>query len=325
MTLPPKHRARIKATADTEVGPLTAGIAAEAWARSVHGVGAGGVGGATPLTSNSGVGAGGLNKESEIRKRYHQSLMGEVQDLPTKSAIGERVLPIAYEEGLMSGVSQAGTINSLMAAALTTFMKETLGDWLGSVRADPPLSDPLTAPHVGYEEDAEGAGTGGTAGGVWTAGYKRKWRGECEGARRGKVKRNEMGLLPCEVQKLKAGNWGRGREGDVRLVWELERGTWRDLVPWAGERLVLSNEFEDEEERMVNGVNGVHKGLVNGARKSDSQMQLDGPAPLTNGDTTMTNHDRDDDVVAIDEMDWGWEGAAEPMALDDLLDGCLSV
>ena len=346
MQLPPRVRARIKATNDEPAGALTGGLASELHARRLPV--SSGVGGAvsTPLAAvppgSASSTSTGLNKDQEIKKRYHQSLMQESQDLPTKSAISDRVLPICYEHGLMNGIGQAGTVSSYLSAAMHAYLKEYLGEILAVTRINPPLSHASAGSGSGPSDTIDHSIESGSSGsilGICTAGYKKGVAREAAQARDGHVKRNEAGLLPIERQAQQTSNWGRGREGDARLAWELKAPRfWSSRVPWAGEKVGFQNEYELESDKMldlVSGGNGTiargrpNRTLLNGMprKSSGGQMQVDGVGapPMVNGDTTMTNHDRDEGAIAIDEADWGWQGVNDPMALDDLLDGCLDV
>lgn len=340
MQLPPRVRARIKAVNDEPSGPLIAGLASEAAARRppVQSSAVGGV--STPLTAtippaSASSSSTGLNKDQEIRKRYTQPLMQESQDLPGKSAILDRLLPMCYEERLSEGVSNPGQVASLVSAAVNNFVKESLGALLSVARTNPPISDPV----AGFGQEADDhSGAGVSAPGIFTAGYKKRVRRETISAARGEIKRTETGLLPVEVQAQKRANWGRGREGDFKLAWELrEPKWWHELTPWAAERMHPIREpvqGEDEDEMLVDGV-GAGVGLLNGMPKRQglpNGMQpnaVNGANGVTvNGDTTMTNHDREpgEDAMDIDEMDWGWQGAsaADRGALASVLDDCLN-
>ncbi|KAL9058318.1 MAG: hypothetical protein Q9162_001773 [Coniocarpon cinnabarinum] len=288
MQLPAKQRARIKNTNDDPVGPLVGGFAAEAYGRRLPAAAAPGGGVGTPLTSGppaSATTSTGLSKDQEILKRYKGSLMSEKLDLPTKSGISERVLPIAYEEGLMGGVHQPNQVSGLLSVALSTFLKETLGEWVSTTRTNAPLSDPLTASLANGFEDTSGVavGAGGSVIGVSTAKYKRRWRREAFLAEKGKIKRNERGLLPVEVETERR---RRGFEGDLGVAWELRKPqAWRSLVPSAGERVRMWDEAFDEEDgveaenalhprkkvKRISGVNG-----ANGVSAMNSTKGING-------------------------------------------------
>ena len=344
MQLPPRVRARIKAIADEPAGPLIGNLASEANARKLPAGGSvtGVASVSTPLTAtmpgSATSSSTGLNKDQEIRKRYTQPLIQETQDLPKKSMILERLLPMCYEERLSEGASQPNQIASLMGNAVNMFIKESLGAMLSVTRTNPPLSDPLSQ-STPTGPDVDGHSTGASIPGVYTAGYKKRVAREAQLAARGEVKRSENGLLPIEVQAQKRANWGRGREGDLRLAWGMgEPKWWKDMVPWAGERVGVIRDSlldDDGDELMLDAP--LLNGLPSISNKAKGKQKLtNGFATnrangvngnLANGDSTMTNHDREeDDAGTMDENDWGWEGAynGDRAALGGILDDCLS-
>ncbi|KAI9669663.1 MAG: transcriptional coactivator hfi1/ADA1 [Alyxoria varia] len=128
---------------------------------------------------------------------------------------------------------------------------------------------------------------------IATRKYKTQLHSQSIAAAKNTLKRNEAGLLPCEVESLRREKDGRGRKGDLRLAWELGEHWMGSLGPWLGERLVSGvplgewdgGEDEEEEEEDVdelddsdvlitgaataaaaaNGVNGARmSGAVNG-------------------------------------------------------------
>ena len=326
MQLPPRVRTRIKGVNDESIGPLVAGLAGEAAARRPAVAGSGSVGGvSTPLTATmptpSTSTTTGLNKDQEIRKRYGHALIQESQDLPAKSAILERVLPMCYEERLNDGAGLPNQVAGLMSAAMGVFVKESLSSMISVGRINPPVSDTLALTgEVPSNAESNGHGHGVGPLGIFTAGYKRRIERETRQVARGELKRSESGLLPIEVQAQKRANWGRGWDGDAKLAWDMRDPTWwRPMVPWASERIMPKDWDDREDDEMeIDGVGVVPKKIqsngVNGI--------------MVNGNGARTDHDRDGgavDEMAIDEMDWGWEGAdnAGRTVLGGLLDDCL--
>lgn len=287
----------------------------------------------------------GLNKDLEIRRHYTAPLISETRDIPAASILAERVLPICYEEGLASGAASGPLIGELLGTALEFFVKESLASMLGPTRTDAPLSDPTAAnpaaaAAAGAAAPTEGAtsaapapttpsgeslpdGAAASAEGIRTAVFKKKVAREEAAARRGELKRNEAGLLPTEVAAQRAQAQGRGLAGDLRVSWDLGDPWLTSLMPWHGERLLAHDEMEYmqiDEEEPAEGL-----GRVGGLRLPRSES-----AVVVNGDTKMGGIGQEeppDDMMAIDEADWGWKGGKEMerKELGGILDECLAI
>ena len=337
MQLPPRVRARIKAVNDEPSGPLIAALASEATNRRlpVQSSVVGTV--STPLTAtvpptSATSSSTGLSKDQEIQKRYRQSLIQESQDLPSKSEILHRLLPTCYEARLSEGVTNPNIVASLMSVAIGTFVKESLGSIVSVSRTNPTISDPA-AGFVQEADDHNGAGV--SLPGVFTAGYKKRVRQEAARVARGELKRTEAGLLPVEEHAQKRAS--RVCVEDVKLAWELgEPKWWHGLAPWIGGNLTLTQDFVGYENEDDAAIDNISAGL--GLRNGTSQRQPlangiqhhsnDGiKSAMVNGDTAMTNHDREGGADSMEIDDWGWEGAStvDRASLGGLLDGCLNL
>src|ERR1700712_94170 len=85
--------------------------------------------------------AGGLQKTNwdiEIRKRYAQPLASETGEFPDTSTIESRMLPICYENGLVSGHSPDAA--QFMSVATETFLKQFLSSVYDKTRSNGPGS-----------------------------------------------------------------------------------------------------------------------------------------------------------------------------------------
>ena len=191
------------------------------------------------------------------------------------------MIPICYEEGLVAGATSGCA--DLLAVAVEAYMKELLADIYSRVRSN----------GVNY---------------VQTAAWRRKYRREDELAERKELKRNAVGLLPCEADV--------GREKrplglmDLRLA--LETGnTYLSQVRLVSDRIVVGEYVDDEEE----------------GRSDDDEPSTSAMAPRLNGITsTMTNGTHDEDIV-MEDVDLVWLGgnAADREALGSVLDDCLAI
>jgi len=172
----------------------------------------------------------------------------------------------------------------LLAVAVEAYMKELLADIYSRVRSN----------GVNY---------------VQTAAWRRKYRREDELAERKELKRNAVGLLPCEADV--------GREKrplglmDLRLA--LETGnTYLSQVRLVSDRIVVGEHVDDEED---------------GRSDDDEEPPSSAMAPRLNGITsTMTNGTHDEDIV-MEDVDLVWLGgnAADWEALGSVLDDCLAI
>ncbi|KAK2762802.1 transcriptional coactivator hfi1/ADA1 [Arachnomyces sp. PD_36] len=147
--------------------------------------------------------AGGLNKtnwELEIRKRYAQPLASETGEFPDAESIYARMVPICYEESVVSGAGLPCA--EFMAIATETFVKQFLSGVFGRTRSN---------------------GPSGTINGTMTRNYRRQLEREEMAHTRGELMKNTAnGLLPVEAKE--ASNRLPLGVKDLRLSLELSGG-----------------------------------------------------------------------------------------------------
>lgn len=213
------------------------------------------------------------------------------------------MLPICYETGLVSGHAQDASY--FMSVATETFIKEVLSSIFSKTRSNGPGA-------------LGSAGTGGGATWIQSHKYRAQLEREEEAFLRGEVLRDKNGLLPTEAKAasergalgmadvrtaLEMGDCGLGqmpvvvqqimlgyREGELE-AWD--EFSWPDGY---GANQAISGDID--EDIKMGGVNGIH-----GANGSKEDNDLPGEVD-----------------------DYGWEGSEieSRLALDNLLDSCLS-
>lgn len=310
MNLPPRTRFRLKNIADDPATPITTSLSTLAHSKRPHLTTTTDISAAQPapagMTLPSAAPAPSLNKDPEIRKRYTQPLASELLDLPTTSAIADRIQPIAFEQGLQNGIAHPAASAELLTAALDMLVKSRLHELLSRTRTNAPVSRPQVAaaepaaPRGGMDTQVDASNLGVVADlGVCTARFRERVAAEEAAAARGDVKRTEMGLLPVEVAEQRKQGGGRGAPGDLRLSWMLG-DSGMGPVAWMGERLMVG---ELEREGYV-----------------DEDADADRDSGFWEGEG---ERDADGDV----KMEDVWAGGArgERGALGDLLDECLAV
>lgn len=280
---------------------------------------------ATPTSATT----AGLNKDLEIRRRYNIPLISETHDLPSNTALTDRLLPTCFEEGLQSGPASPSSCVDLLTSALELFIKETLAATLGRSRSDAPVSVPdgaaTSAPGQG-SVSAVGLGVGvstSTPGaGVMTARYKRTLEAEEAACRRGELKRSELGLLPCEVTASRAQGNGKGLPGDLRLAVELGDAWLDGMMPWLPER-VFASDYAGYGPDFAQGMEEDDDSPVDVLVKDI--MIVDGTQQTNSFEIAVG--DDDEDAMDVDPPEWGWNGAKAPerAMLSSLLDDCLAV
>ncbi|MCJ1366192.1 transcriptional coactivator hfi1/ADA1 [Acarospora aff. strigata] len=194
--------------------------------------------------------AGGLNKTNwdlEVRKRYSQPLASETGEFPDAVTIHGRMVPICYEESLVSGCSIPCA--DFMANATETFVKEVLSGIFGRTRSNVPA---------------------GSNSGIMTKRYKRQLEKEEEGWLRGEVSRSAgNGMLPVEMKEA----IGRRPLGmsDLRLALEIGDCALGQM-PLVVER-VMGGYFEGELEEERKRDEQLEQALRTG---TDGAMGVDG-------------------------------------------------
>lgn len=213
------------------------------------------------------------------------------------------MLPICYETGLVSG--HAPDASYFMSVATETFIKEVLSSIFSKTRSNGPGA-------------LGSAGTGGGATWIQSHKYRTQLEREEEAFLRGEVLRDKNGLLPTEAKA--ASERGALGMADVRTALEMgdcglgqmpvvvqqimlgyregELEAWDDFSWPEGYDVGRTVAAVIDEDIIMGGMNGVHG--ANGL-KEDQDL----PAEVD---------------------DFGWEGSEieSKIALDNLLDSCLS-
>ena len=182
-----------------------------------------------------------------MRKRYSQPLASETGEFPDAVTIHGRMVPICYEESLVSGCSIPCA--DFMANATETFVKEVLSGIFGRTRSNVPA---------------------GSNSGIMTKRYKRQLEKEEEGWLRGEVSRSAgNGMLPVEMKEA----IGRRPLGmsDLRLALEIGDCALGQM-PLVVER-VMGGYFEGELEEERKRDEQLEQALRTG---TDGAMGVDG-------------------------------------------------
>lgn len=230
MQLPPRDRRRIKAIPEPDPSEWVRDELEEYHqAKQIK------------LPSQVPASAGGLNKtnwELEIRKRYAQPLASETGEFPDAESIHARMIPICYEESVVSG---AGFLCAeFMAIATETFVKEVLSTVFARTRSN---------------------GPSGTINGMMTRKYRRQLEREELAYTRGEiVKDSATGLLPVEAKEASRRQPLGVR--DIRLALELGGGLLGHM-PLIVDQIMggyVEDELEAERQDMMDAAaNGVHE------------------------------------------------------------------
>ena len=226
-----------------------------------------------------------LDWDLEIRKRYSQPLASETGEFPDAVTIHGRMVPICYEESLVSGCSVPCA--EFMATATESFVKEVLSGIFGRTRSNVPA---------------------GSNSGIMTKRYKRQLEREEEGWLRGEVSRSAgNGMLPVEMKEA-SGRRPLGL-GDLRLALEIGDCALGQM-PLIVER-VMGAYFEGElvEERRRNEL--LEEALRAGA-VTNGTMDVDAPNGL-------------DPSVDDADWAWEGGQGADTEKLNSLLDNCLAI
>lgn len=217
MQIPPRDRRRIKAIPEPDPGELLHHELEE-----YHRVKQ------IKLPNQVPASAGGLNKtnwELEIRKRYAQPLASETGEFPDAESIHARMVPICYEESIVSGAGFPCA--ELMAIATETFVKEVLSVVFSRTRSN---------------------GPSGTINGMMTRKYRQQLEQEELAYTRGEiVKDTATGLLPVEAKEASTRKPLGVR--DLRLALEVGGGFLAHMPLVADEIMGCYLEDELEVER----------------------------------------------------------------------------
>ncbi|KAE8145414.1 WD40 repeat-like protein [Aspergillus avenaceus] len=214
MQLPPRDRRRIKAIPERDPSETTPNEVEEYHlAKQIK------------LPSQVPASAGGLNKtnwELEIRKRYAQPLASETGEFPDAESIHARMIPICYEESIVSGAGFPCA--EVMAIATETFVKEVLSVVFSRTRSN---------------------GPSGTINGMMMRRYRQQLEREELAFTRGEIlKDSATGLLPVEAKEASFRKPLGVR--DLRLALELGGGVLSHMPLIVDQ--IMGGYFEDELE-----------------------------------------------------------------------------
>ncbi|KAF7175333.1 hypothetical protein CNMCM7691_007924 [Aspergillus felis] len=214
MQLPPRDRRRIKAIPERDPHETVPNEVEEYHlAKQIK------------LPSQVPASAGGLNKtnwELEIRKRYAQPLASETGEFPDAESIHARMIPICYEESVVSGAGFPCA--EFMAIATETFVKEVLSVVFSRTRCN---------------------GPSGTINGMMMRKYRQQLELEELAYTRGEiVKDSATGLLPVEAKEARIRKPLGVR--DLRLALEIGGGVLSHM-PLIVDH-IMGGYFEDELE-----------------------------------------------------------------------------
>ncbi|PWY92951.1 hypothetical protein BO70DRAFT_328414 [Aspergillus heteromorphus CBS 117.55] len=224
MQLPPRDRRRIKAIPERDPNENAPNELEEYnLAKQIK------------LPSQVPASAGGLNKtnwELEIRKRYAQPLASETGEFPDAESIHARMVPICYEESIVSGASLPCA--EFMAIATETFVKEVLSVVFSRTRSN---------------------GPSGTINGMMMRRYRQQLEREELAFTRGEiVKDSATGLLPVEAKEASTRKPLGVR--DLRLSLELGGGVLSHM-PLLVDQIMggyLDDELETDKQDRIDDV-----------------------------------------------------------------------
>lgn len=223
--------------------------------------------------------------ELEIRKRYAQPLASETGEFPDAESIHSRMIPICYEESIVSGAGFPCA--ELMAIATETFVKEVLSVVFSRTRHN---------------------GPSGTINGMMTRNYRQQLEREELAYTHGEVvKDSATGLLPVEAKEANA------RKplgvGDLRLALEIGGGFLAHMPLTADEVMGCYLEDELETER---------QDKPSGEAPDNTSAGDDGEGPVYSYADEMEVDDDDDE-------EWEGGTMADREQLGSLLDECLAM
>lgn len=223
--------------------------------------------------------------ELEIRKRYAQPLASETGEFPDAESIHARMIPICYEESIVSGAGLPCA--EFMAIATETFVKEVLSVMFSRTRSN---------------------GPSGTINGTMTRKYRLQLEREELAFTRGEITKDiATGLLPVEAKEASL----RKPLGvkDLRLSLELGGGLLAHMPLIVDQ--IMGGYIEDELETGRRDTAPVDGAVEITTTDSDEQKLVSYPDAM--------------EVDDIDVSDWEGGTIADREELGALLDGCLSM
>ncbi|KAH9892299.1 transcriptional regulator of RNA polII, SAGA, subunit-domain-containing protein [Xylariomycetidae sp. FL2044] len=259
-----------------------------------------------PDMPQSASGLSKMNWDLEIRKRFGQPLAVESGEFPDTASIEARMLPIAYECGLING--HASDVAQFMTSATETFIKEFLSTVFSRTRSNGP-------------GDSGSTGFGSGTSWIQTHKYRRQLRREEAACARGELSRDKSGLLPIEAKA--ASERAPLGMADLRLALEIGDS---GVTSFPIVRQEVVNGYRDGELEKQHEYTWLHddKPLLLKEEGQDRGVDATGVNPsqaLTNG------HANHFDPMDIDEEPSTWDGTdlSDMQALDSVLDSCLMV
>ncbi|KAB8204594.1 WD40 repeat-like protein [Aspergillus parasiticus] len=261
MQLPPRDRRRIKAIPEHEPVETTSNELEEYHlAKQIK------------LPSQVPASAGGLNKtnwELEIRKRYAQPLASETGEFPDAESIHSRMIPICYEESIVSGAGLPCA--EFMAIATETFVKEVLSVVFSRTRSN---------------------GPSGTINGMMMRKYRQQLEREELAFTRGEiVKDGATGLLPVEAKEASIRKPLGVR--DLRLALELGGGVLSHM-PLIVDQIMggyLEDELETDKQDRADDMAEIPKDSMK-LNKSADTMEVDDDGEIVWEGATMADREQ---------------------------------
>ncbi|KAE8375785.1 transcriptional regulator of RNA polII, SAGA, subunit-domain-containing protein [Aspergillus bertholletiae] len=261
MQLPPRDRRRIKAIPEHDPVETTPNELEEYHlAKQIK------------LPSQVPASAGGLNKtnwELEIRKRYAQPLASETGEFPDAESIHARMIPICYEESIVSGAGLPCA--EFMAIATETFVKEVLSVVFSRTRSN---------------------GPSGTINGMMMRKYRQQLEREELSFTRGEiVKDSATGLLPVEAKEASVRKPLGVR--DLRLTLELGGGVLSHM-PLIVDQIMggyLEDELETDKQDRAEDVVEIPKDSLKMNNSADT-MEVDDDGEIVWEGATMADREQ---------------------------------
>ncbi|KAI8633831.1 transcriptional regulator of RNA polII, SAGA, subunit-domain-containing protein [Xylariaceae sp. FL1651] len=244
--------------------------------------------------------ANGLNRmnlDLEIRKRFVQPLAVESGEFPDIASIESRMLPIAYETGLVNG--HAADAAQFMTVATETYIKEFLSTVFSRTRSNGP-------------GDSGSAGFGSGTAWIQTYKYRRQLRKEELAFSKGELSRDKSGLLPVEAKA--ASERAPLGMADLRLAMEIgDCG----ISSFPNVRTLVLHTHRDGELDHHDNYTFLpgHTPSHFDTEASNHGVGGSGPSIMTNGAVP--------EPMDIDEEEPAWEGtsAEDNQLLNSMLDG----
>ena len=207
--------------------------------------------------------------ELEIRKRYAQPLASETGEFPDAESIHARMIPICYEESIVSGAGLPCA--EFMAIATETFVKEVLSVVFSRTRSN---------------------GPSGTINGMMMRKYRQQLEREELAFTRGEiVKDGATGLLPVEAKEASVRKPLGVR--DLRLALELGGGVLSHM-PLIVDQIMggyLEDELETDKRDRADDVAEIPKDSMKLNHSTDT-MEVDDDGEIVWEGATMADREQ---------------------------------